>query len=113
MRMDVMRPPRTLTPTRSMLRATWPAIETASRVIVGGHRERTLVGADARGGGPTMAMPERNPVRTVLRLGRRLQRRWLPTRLDRILEIPGWTRATQLRYLMAHVRRLPDPSAIV
>jgi predicted O-methyltransferase YrrM len=58
-------------------------------------------------------MTERQPLRSSLRLARRLQRRWLPTRFDRIAAIPGWTQDVQLRFLMRQVRRLPDPSVIV
>jgi predicted O-methyltransferase YrrM len=58
-------------------------------------------------------MIDGNLLRAPLRWARRLQRRWLPTRLDRIAAVPGWTQNVQLRFLMRAVRRLPDPSRIV
>ena len=60
-----------------------------------------------------LVVTERSLLRSPLRLARRLQRRWLPTRFDRIAAIGGWTQDVQLRFLMRQVRRLPDPSRIV
>jgi predicted O-methyltransferase YrrM len=42
-----------------------------------------------------------------------VRRRFFPTRLDRILAVPGWTQKVQLRYLMTKARALPDRSVIV
>lgn len=60
-----------------------------------------------------MRAPLLNLARAVLGPARRARRRWFPTRFDRILAVHGWTQAVQLRYLMAQVRALPDPSDIV
>ncbi len=43
----------------------------------------------------------------------RLRRRYFATRLEKILEIHGWTQEWQLRYLMAMVRSRADCSRIV
>ena len=50
---------------------------------------------------------------SALRWAGRMRRRYLPTRLEKILEIHGWTHELQLRYLMAMVRSLPDHGRIV
>ena len=51
--------------------------------------------------------------RRAARLLRGMKRRCLPTRLDRIQAVHGWTREVQLRYLMRLVRALPDGAVIV
>ena len=46
-------------------------------------------------------------------MARRLRRRVLPTRFDKILAIPGWTFEPALRFLMASIQALPDHSSVV
>jgi len=58
-------------------------------------------------------MPTPEIARRTVRMLRRARRRLWPRRLDRILEIPGWTQEAQLRYLMGRVRALPDGAVIV
>ena len=53
-------------------------------------------------------MPMLDVARRSAGLLRRLQSRYLPTRLDRIKAVHGWTREVQLRYLIRQVRALPD-----
>src|SRR5438874_1089411 len=48
-----------------------------------------------------------------MRLYRYLRRSCFPSRLDKVLAIPGWTSEQQLRYLMMMVQRLPVQSCIV
>ncbi len=51
--------------------------------------------------------------RHAARLLRRLQRRWWPRPLDRILDVPGWTQEVQLRFLMRAAAAVPDGGVIV
>jgi len=61
----------------------------------------------------TAPAPPASLVRRLLRAARRLQRRWLPRPIDRLLAVDGWTHASQLRFLMAQARALPDGSRLV
>lgn len=58
-------------------------------------------------------MPMPDVARRTAGLLRRLRSRCLPTRLDRIQAVHGWTREVQLRYLMRQVRALPDRALVV
>jgi len=58
-------------------------------------------------------MPMLDVARRSAGLLRRLQSRYLPTRLDRIKAVHGWTREVQLRYLIRQVRALPDRALVV
>lgn len=51
--------------------------------------------------------------RAAFRLLRRLRRRWLPSRIDRIMAVHGWTHEGQLRFLMDEVRKTPAGARIV
>src|SRR5437867_13223655 len=58
-------------------------------------------------------MPMLDVARRSAGLLRRLQSRYLPTRLDRIKAVHEWTREVQLRYLIRQVRALPDRALVV
>lgn len=62
---------------------------------------------------PATPMNARDLARRAARPLRGLRRRWWPRPLDRILDVPGWTQAVQLRYLMRQARSLADGSLIV
>jgi predicted O-methyltransferase YrrM len=47
-----------------------------------------------------------------VRLYRYLRRSCFPSRLDKVLAVPGWTSEQQLRYLMTMAQQLPDQSYI-